>query len=145
MRVPSHGTSIPKEFTVLGFTHNCGTTRAGYYTVKRRTSRKQLGQSLQRFTDGARRARSVLRKGAMLRLARARVAGHLSYYAITDNAAPCRIYLRRTERILFKWLNRKSQRRAYTWSGFVQALARVGWPTSRIRIDLNPCRRGEAR
>ena len=25
------------------------------------------------------------------------MAGHLSYYAITDNAAPCRIYLRRTE------------------------------------------------
>ena len=135
----------PSEFTFLGFTHYCGTTRDGYYKVKRRTSRKKLGQSLQRFTDWARRARSVLRKGEMLRLARARVAGHLSYYAITDNATPCRIYLRRTERILFKWLNRKSQRRAYTWSGFVQALAQVSWPTSRIRIDLNPCRRAEAR
>ena len=109
-----------------------GTTRV-YYKVKRRTSRKKLGQSLQRFTDWARRARSVLRKGEMLRLARARVTGHLRYYAITDNAAPCRIYLRRTERILFKWLNRKSQRRAYTWSGFVQAfgpgpLAHVAYP-----------------
>ena len=135
----------PQEFTFLGFTHYCGTTRAGYYKVKRRTSRKKLGQSLQRFTDWARRARGVLRKGEILRLARARVAGHLSYYAITDNAAPCRIYLRRTERILFTWLNRKSQRRAYTWAGFVQALAQVGWPTSRIRIDLNPCRRAEAR
>lgn len=81
----------------------------------------------------------------MLRLARARVVGHLGYYAITDNAHPCRIYLRRIERILFKWLNRKSQRRAYTWSTFIRALARVGWPTSRIRIDLNPCRRAEAR
>ena len=81
----------------------------------------------------------------MFRLARARVAGHLSYYAIMDNAAPCRDYLRRTERILFKWLNRKSQRPAYTWPGFVQALAQVRWPTPRIRIDLNPCRRAEAR
>ena len=135
----------PTEFTFLGFTHYCGTTREGYYKVKRRTSRKKLGQSLQRFTTWARRARSVLRKGEMLRLARARVAGHLSYYAITDNAALCREYLRRTERILFKWLNRKSQRPAYTWSTFVQALAQVGWPTSRIRIDLNPCRRAEAR
>ena len=50
----------PKEFTFLGFTHYCGTTRDGYYKVKRRTSRKKLGQSLQRFTDWARRARSVL-------------------------------------------------------------------------------------
>ena len=92
----------------------------------------------------------------MLRLARARVVGHLRYYAITDNAARCRDYLRHTERILFKWLNRKSQRRAYTWATFVRALAQVGWPTSRIRAqvgwptsrirtDLNPCRRAEAR
>ena len=118
----------PKEFTFLGF-----------------TSRKKLGQSLQRFTDWARRARSVLRKGEMFRLARARVVGHLRYYAITDNAKRCRVYLRRAERILFTWLNRKSQRPAYTWSAFVHALQYVGWPTSRIRIDLNPCRRAEAR
>ena len=125
--------------------HYGGKAREGYYKVKRRTSRKKLGQSLQRFTDWARRARSVLRKGEMFRLARARVVGHLRYYAITDNAKRCRVYLRRAERILFTWLNRKSQRPAYTWSAFVHALQYVGWPTSRIRIDLNPCRRAEAR
>ena len=81
----------------------------------------------------------------MLRLARARVVGHLSYYAITDNTDRCRYYVHRTERILFKWLNRKSQRRSYTWDQFVPTLARVGWPTPYIRIDLNPCRRAEAR
>ena len=100
----------PAEFTFLGFTHYCGTTREGYFKVKRRTSRTKLGASLQRFAAWARRARSVLRKGKMLRLARARVVGHLTYYAITDNARRCRAYLRRAEHILFKWLNRKSQR-----------------------------------
>ena len=100
---------------------------------------------MRNFTEWARKARSVLRKGEMIRQARARVVGHLSYYAITDNSERCRFFVHRAERILFKWLNRKSQRRAYTWSGFVQALAWVGWPTSRIRIDLNPCRRAEAR
>ena len=135
----------PKEFTFLGFTHYCGKTREGYYKVKRRTSRKKLGQSLRRFSDWARKARCVLRKGEMLRLARARVVGHLSYYAITDTTERCRYFLRRAERILFKWLNRKSQRPAYTWPTFVRALGKVGWPTSRIRIDLNTCRRAEAR
>ena len=113
--------------------------------MKRRTSRKKLGQSVQRFTAWARRARGVLRKGGMFRLARARVVGHLRYYAITDDAVCCQDYLRCTERVLFKWLNRKSQRRAYRWPSFVQTLARVGWPTARIRIHLNPCRRAEAR
>jgi len=134
----------PEEFTFLGFTHYCGKTKEGYFKVKRRTSRKKLGQSLRSFTDWAKKAHHVLRKGEMLRQARARVIGYLNYYAITDNLERCSFYVYRTERILFKWLNRKSQRKAYTWSSFTQALIWVRWPKPRIRKDLNPCRRAEA-
>lgn len=134
----------PKEFTFLGFTHYCGKTKKGYFMVKRRTSRKKLGQSLRKFTDWAKKARHVLKKGEMLRQARTRVMGHLSYYAITDNLERCSYYDYRAKHILFKWLNRKSQRKAYTWESFSQALAWVGWPKPRVRKDLNPCRRAEA-
>jgi group II intron reverse transcriptase/maturase len=134
----------PKDFNFLGFTHYCGKTKEGYFQVKRRTSRKKLGQSLRKFTDWAKKARHVLRKGEMLRQARGRVIGHLSYYAITDNLERCSYYAYRTKHILFKWLNRKSQRKAYTWERFTQALVWVGWPEPRVRKDLNPCRRAEA-
>jgi len=134
----------PKEFTFLGFTHYCGKTKEGYFKVKRRTSRKKLGQSLREYTDWAKKARRVMRKGEMLRRARSRVIGHLSYYAITDNLERSSYYVYRATRILFKWINRKSQRKAYTWEGFIQALAWVGWPQLRVRKDLNPCRRAEA-
>ncbi len=134
----------PKEFTFLGFTHYCGKTKEGYFKVKRRTSRKKLGQSLSKFTRWAKKARHVLRKGEMLREARIRVMGHLGYYAITDNLVRCDTYVYRAMRILYKWLNRKSQRKAYTWEGFKQALAWVDWPKARLRKDLNPCRRAEA-
>jgi hypothetical protein len=105
----------PAEFTFLGFTHYCGKTRRGYFKVKRR-----------------------------LRAARRRVIGHLNYYAITDNSQRCSYYVHRTTQILFKWINRKSQRRAYTWADFNQALIWVKWPKARIRKDLDPCRRAEA-
>jgi group II intron reverse transcriptase/maturase len=134
----------PEEFTFLGFTHYCGKTKDGYFKVKRRTSRKKLGQSLRELTEWARKARHVLRKGEMLRQARVKVSGYLSYYAITDNLERCGYYVYRATRIVFKWLNRKSQRKAYTWEGFKQALAWVNWPKSRLRKDLNPCRRAEA-
>ena len=130
----------PKEFSFLGFTHYCGKSQKGYFKVKRRTSRKKLGQSLRKFTDWARKARCVLKKGEMLRQARVRVIGHLSYYAITDNSARCSYYVYRTKHILFKWLNRKSQRKAYTWETFTQALLWVKWPQPGIRKDLNPYR-----
>ena len=112
--------------------------------MKRRTSRKKLGQSLRKFTEWAMKARTVLRKGEMLRKARARVVGYLNYYAITDNSKRCSYYVFCATRILFKWLNRKSQRNAYTWSDFRQALAWAKWTTARIRNDLNPYRRAEA-
>jgi len=134
----------PKEFTFLGFTHYCGKTREGYFKVKRRTSRRKLGQSLRNFTQWARKVRQVLRKGEMLRQAKIRVMGHLSYYAITDNMGRSSYFAYRARGILFKWLNRKSQRKAYTWAGFNQALAWVEWPAPRVRKDLNPCRRAEA-
>jgi len=134
----------PKEFTFLGFTHYCGKTQTGYFKVKRKTSHKKLGMSLRKFTEWAKRSRNVLKKGEMLKQARARVVGHLSYYAITDNLERCNDYIYYATRILFKWINRKSQRKAYTWDSFSQALAWVDWPAPRIHKDLNPFRRAEA-
>jgi group II intron reverse transcriptase/maturase len=131
----------PKEFTFLGFTHYCGKTRKGHFKLKRRTSRKKFGQSMAKFTVWARRASKVMRKGEMLRRAKVRIEGHLNYYAVTDNSKRCSAYVHHTTRILYKWINRKGQRRSYTWKGFVQALDWVGWPNLRVRKNLNPCRR----
>ena len=63
------------------------------------------------------------------------VDGVTNYYTITDNAAQCDRFVYYATRLLFKWLNRKSQRKAYTWAGFNHALEHVGWPKARIRID----------
>ncbi len=134
----------PKEFTFLGFTYYCGKSKNGYFKVKRRTSRKKLGQSLRKFTVWAMKVNFVLKKGEMFRQARRRVNGHLNYYAITDNLERCGYYAYRATHILFKWLNRKSQRKAYTWASFTQALIWVRWPKPRVRKDLNPYRRAEA-
>jgi group II intron reverse transcriptase/maturase len=134
----------PKEFTFLGFTHYCGKSKKGFFKVKRRTSHKKMNQSLHKFSDWARRVRGLVRKGEMLRQARNRVAGHLNYYAITDNSKSCATFVYYATRILFKWINRKSQRKAYTWTQFNQALTWASWPKPIIRKDLNPYRRAEA-
>jgi hypothetical protein len=76
----------------------------------------------------------------MICQARTRVIGHLNYYAITDNSKRCKDYLYYTTRILFKWLNRKSQRKSYTWHEFGQILLWLNWPEPEIRNNLNPCR-----
>lgn len=129
----------PDEFDFLGFTHYCGKTKRGYYKVKRRTSRKKFGQSLSEFTDWAKRSRNIYRKGEMVRRAKVRIVGHLNYYAITDNSKMCKAFVHFATRILFKWINRRSQRKSYTWDAFRQVLLWAEWPDANVRIALNPC------
>ncbi len=131
----------PKEFTFLGFTFYCGKTKDGRFKVKRRTSSKKLNQSLTRFTKWVRKSRKTLSKGELLRGAKSRVQGHINYYAITDNSKKCGNFVYFATRILFKWINRKSQRRSYTWEGFNQVLKWVKWPTVKIRVNMNPFER----
>src|SRR5215467_4216791 len=97
----------PKDFEFLGMTFFCGKTRHGVFKVKRKTSRKKLRQSLARLADWLRRYRNLLPTGDLLRQAKARIQGHLNYYAITDNAESCHLYLHLTRKVLLKWLNRR--------------------------------------
>lgn len=128
----------PKEFTFLGFTHYCGRNRNGKFAVKRRTSKKKLQQSLTKFKLWAKMTRHKLTKGEMIRKAIIRLKGYLNYYAVTDNYEMCQLYNYKLKHILLKWLNRKSQRHAYTWPRYLEALKTCGWPKVEILINMYP-------
>ncbi len=128
----------PEHFDFLGFTHYCGRTRRGSFKVKRRTSQKKFRAKLKEMNAWLRQKRSVLRKGALLKATKLRLVGHLNYYAIADNTDRCGAFRYQVEKMLFKWLNRQSQKRSYTWAQFSGALAWVGWPSIRVRHRLDP-------
>jgi group II intron reverse transcriptase/maturase len=123
----------PQDFTFLGFTFYCGLTRNGAFKVKRKTSRKKLVFALRNFGVWAKDVYWRLPKAEMIKQAKSKVQGHLNYYAITDNSEKCNVFVRAAERILLKWLNRKSQRKAYTWDTFKQALIQFRWPKIKIK------------
>ena len=134
----------PETFDFLGFTHYCGLTRYGHFKVKRRTSKKKFRAKLKEVKGWIQQARSKFKTEGLLNRAKSRLVGHLNYYAITDNARGCQTFRRQFERLLCKWLNRRSQKHSYTWTQFHDALAWVGWPSVRIIHQLNPCRRPSA-
>jgi hypothetical protein len=131
----------PEQFEFLGFSHYGGRTRQGKYKVKRMTSKKKIRAKLKEVTEWLKKERSHLKKGELLRRAKQKLEGHLNYYAITDNRRRCDEFRTQVTRLLFKWLNRQSQRRSYTWERFNDALAWVGWPSVRIKHNLDPFRR----
>ena len=128
----------PETFDFLGLTHYCGTTRKGHFKVKRQTSRKKFRAKLQEQQSWLKQHRHRLKTGALLRMAKLKLAGHLQYYAITDNGPMCSAYRYQYMKLLLKWLNRRSQRRSYTWERFLHALDWVEWPSVRILHNLCP-------
>ena len=109
---------------------------------KRKTSKKKFRAKLAEHKAWLKKERSRSKAGAILRTAKRKLEGHLQYYAITDNGPMCSAFRYQLVQLLFKWLNRRSQRRSYTWERFNQALAWVGMPRVRVYHDLNPCRVG---
>ena len=134
----------PETFDFLGFTHYCGKTRSGYFKVKRRTSGKKFRAGLRGMKDWLKQERNREKTGKLLKKARQKLEGHLNYYAVTDNWQMCDKFRYQAECIVLKWLNRRSQRKSYTWERYKDALAWVGWPSIRIKWNLEPCRREPA-
>ena len=130
----------PETYDFLGFTHYCGKSHTGNFKVKRRTSEKKFRAKLREVKEWLRQERSHQKKGTLLQRAKLKLVGHLNYYAITDNARMCDAFRIQMMRLLFKWLNRQSQRRSYDWAQFIDALHWVGWPSVRIRHHLAPFR-----
>jgi hypothetical protein len=135
----------PATFDFLGFTHYCGQTRHGAFKVKRMTSKKKYRAKLQAVKEWLRTERNRVKTGELLGRGKRLLEGHLEYYAITDNGKMCNEFRRQVGRQLFKWLNRRSQRRSYTWERFNDALAWISWPSVRIKHPLDTFRRGAPR
>jgi RNA-directed DNA polymerase len=134
----------PEQFDFLGFTHYCGKTRYGAYKVKRKTSKKKYRTKLKEAKEWLKKERNQHRSGELLRKAKLKLVGHLNYYAVTDNLSMCQDFSYQYTRIVFKWLNRRSQRRSYTWERFRGALNWVGWPQVKRRHNLDPFRKEPA-
>ena len=109
------------RFDFLGFEFYWGKDRKRRPHLKRRTSRKKLRSSIRRFTEWCKKNRN-LEPRVMFRRLRAKLRGYYNYYGVIGNLKSLEQFYYQVKRILFKWLNRRSQRRSYNWKGFEQLL-----------------------
>ena len=125
------------RFDFLGFEFFCDRTRRGFLGVKRRTSRKKLRASLATFTAWIRITRHRPLR-VILQTLKVKYRGYWNYYGVIGNSASLTQFFYRSKRILFKWLNRRSQRSSYTWTGFQAMLDQVGISAPRISSLVQP-------
>jgi len=122
------------SFTFLGFIHVWGTavnqkTGERFWRVKRRTCPKRFRKKLAEIKSHIKRHRHE--QELLIRMKRV-TQGYLNYFAITDNERRIYQFVYQVERLLFKWLNRRSQRQCFNWERFQLALKRVAFPEARI-------------
>jgi group II intron reverse transcriptase/maturase len=106
-------------FEFLGFEFRWGTSRKGKDMIKRRTSRKKLLSSLKRFTLWCRKYRNF-RLRVIFKLLNAKLRGYYNYYGVIGNFTSLQKFFFQALRILYKWLNRRSQKRSFCYNIFNQ-------------------------
>lgn len=126
----ARGEGKPETFDYLGFTHICGETRKGKFTVKRKTIRKRLWAKLKEVkTDLKRRLHETVQEvGQWLKSV---VVGHTRYYGVPGNYRALETFCFHTGRLWRRALCRRSQKSRLTWER-MQRLIKQWLPPVRI-------------
>ncbi len=126
----------PRTFSFLGFIHYVGRSRRGRFVVARKTDAKRVRRKLKQLSE---RLRGMRTQGgdAMVAYLRRHLRGHIQYYGVSGNSRAVAGYVYFATGLLFKWLNRRSQRRSLTWKRF-GVVIRPLLPVACIVHDLYP-------
>lgn len=133
-RCAQRGTT-PGTFTFLGFTHYCSHGRNGKFRVKRKTSRKKFAKKCKEVHRLIRDMRTKPVEEIIKKLNQILV-GYYHYYGITDNIQSLSNFRYRVTRSLYKWLNRRSQKKSYSWEAFNDMLKEYPLAVPKIYVSV---------
>ena len=116
------GEGKPETFDFLGFTFYCGKGRKSkQFCVKLKTSRKKYQQKLKAMKIWLYDNNDLPVKELIKKL-NVKLVGHYRYYGVSHNSRKIGSFLHFTQKYLCKALNRRSQKKSYTWNGFADML-----------------------
>ena len=110
------------DISFLGFVLFWGSSATKRTILKAKTAPKKVAASIARFTEWIKEKRCRYPLSKLWTLAAAKLRGHYNYYGVSTNGAKLAHFYHECTLALFKWLNRRSQKRSYTWEGFLTRL-----------------------
>lgn len=120
-----------RRFEFLGFEFYWDTDRSGEARLRRKTAPKKHKAALQTLYDWIKRHRHQ-RLSTLIAGLKRKLAGFYNYFALVDNGSSVWRVFSHVLQSLHKWLNRRSQRRSFTWQGMKEMLAQFGMRPPRI-------------
>lgn len=111
-----------KCFTFLGFDFYWNISHKGYAILRRKTTRNKQRNAMSLMTAWI-KANRHKKISVLLPCLKRKLIGFSNYFGIIDNSQSVVKYYFHMLRILFKWLNKRSQVSSYNWAGFNQLLS----------------------
>ncbi len=119
-------------FDFLGFTHFCDKTRKGKFKVGRVTDRKRFRVKIKEMNQWLKMSRNALPPKQWWPILCAKLRGHFQYYGVSGNYYGINRFYYVTLRLVYKWVNRRSQKKSYDWKSFLDYITRFPLPRPRI-------------
>jgi len=126
----------PNTFDFLGFTHYCDQTRKGGYKLGRKTSCVKYRKRCKEMNLWLKMIRNRMKIKKWWSVLQAKLRGHYQYYGVSGNRRKLQSYYFSTLGMVFKWINRRSQRKSFTWKSFKEYLKHYPLPKPRIVHDM---------
>ena len=130
------GQGKPETFSFLGFTFYCTMSRKGNFCVKVKSDRKKVSSKLKKLTIWLKDNRHRMKPHQLIAKLNRSLTGYYGYYAVSDNMRNMQKFRHRVIGLLYKWLNRRSHRRSFTWERFHELLKRVPIVSPRLKHNL---------
>ena len=125
-----------ETFSFLGFTHYCGKSRRGYFVMGHKTNKGSLRRKLKETKEWLKRIRCILRLRDWWPVLKSKLIGHYNYFGISGNYRSIRNFYSCFLAIVFKWINRRSQKRGMNLELFEKYLQLNPLPKPRICYAL---------
>jgi group II intron reverse transcriptase/maturase len=123
-------------FNFLGFTHFCDKTRAGKFKVGRTTDRKRFRAKMKEMNNWLKSIRNLVPVKDWWPILCAKLRGHFQYYGVSGNFRGIERFYYLTKRLIFKWINRRSQKKSFNWERFQEYVIKYPLPIPKIYHDL---------
>lgn len=112
----------------------CSQSRNGKFRVKSKTNKKKFAKKCREVHREIEQMR-ILPLPMIIKKLNQMLVGYYHYYGITDNSKGINDFYYRVQRSLFYWLNRRSQKKSYTWEAFNTMLKE--YPLARPKIYVS--------
>ena len=122
-------------FDFLGFSFYCGRSRKGKPWILPKTAGKKFRKKLKAMKVWLYRHRTLPLKQIM-DMVNKKLVGHYRYYGISFNSHSTANFHHETQELLFKILNRRSDKRSYTRDGFYKMLKYYPMATPKVYVSL---------